>query len=50
MNDLERYFKENTNRATCKWMHYFDIYDRYFSRYRGTDVSVIEFGVAQGGS
>lgn len=50
MNDLEKYFLENTGGASQKWMHYFEIYDRYFSRYRGTDVSVIEFGVAHGGS
>ena len=50
MNDLERYFRQNTGRLIHKWMHYFEIYDRHFSRYRGTDVNVVEFGVFQGGS
>jgi len=50
MNDLEKYFRENTGNRIQKWMHYFDIYDRYFSRFRGADVNVLEFGVAHGGS
>jgi len=50
MNDLEKYFKENTDRSIHKWQHYFDVYDRHFSRFRGTDVHVVEFGVSEGGS
>lgn len=50
MNDLERYFAENTGKYIEKWQHYFEIYDRHFSRFRGTDVHVVEFGVGQGGS
>jgi hypothetical protein len=50
MNDLEKYFTENTGRLIHKWKHYFEIYDRHFSRFRGTDVHVVEFGVSQGGS
>jgi len=50
MNDLEKYFRENTGNLINKWEHYFDIYDRHFSRYRGTDVCVVEIGVFQGGS
>ncbi len=50
MNDLEKYFTENTGRLIDKWQHYFQIYDRHFSRFRGTDVHVVELGVSQGGS
>lgn len=50
MNDLEKYFTENTGRLIHKWKHYFEIYDRHFSRFRDTDVHVVEFGVSQGGS
>ena len=50
MNDLEKYFANNTERLLQKWKHYFDIYDRHFSRFRGTDVHVVEFGVSHGGS
>jgi 23S rRNA U2552 (ribose-2'-O)-methylase RlmE/FtsJ len=50
MNDLEIYFNANTGALIHKWKHYFNIYDRHFSRYRGTDVHVLEFGVSHGGS
>lgn len=50
MNDLEKYFTENTGRLIHKWNHYFEIYDRHFSRFRGTDVHIVEIGVFQGGS
>jgi 23S rRNA U2552 (ribose-2'-O)-methylase RlmE/FtsJ len=50
MNDLEKYFLGNTGKLIDKWMHYFEVYDRHFSRYRGTDVHFVEFGVSQGGS
>lgn len=50
MNDLEKHFTENTGRLILKWKHYFEIYDRHFSRFRGTDVHIVEFSVFQGGS
>lgn len=50
MNDLEKYFEENTGRVIHKYMHYFDVYDRHFSKYRGTDVHIVEFGISHGGS
>jgi hypothetical protein len=33
-----------------KWEHYFDIYDRHLSKFRGTEVCVLEIGVFSGGS
>lgn len=33
-----------------KWMHYFEIYHRHFSRYAGKEVVILEIGVFQGGS
>lgn len=50
MNDLERYFHDNRGRVIHKWTHYFEIYERHFSRYRGRDVCVVEIGVYKGGS
>jgi len=50
MNDLEKYFTENTGRLIHKWKHYFEIYNRHFSRFRGTNVHIVEFGVSHGGS
>ena len=50
MNDLEKHFTKNTGRLIHKWKHYFEIYDRHFSRFRGTDVHIVEFGISHGGS
>lgn len=50
MNDLRMFFDSNEGGLIHKWEHYFDIYEQHFSRYRGTDVHVVEFGVFQGGS
>jgi len=49
-NDLERYFLRNPGRMIDKWWHYFEIYDRHFSRFRGKPINVVEVGVYQGGS
>ena len=50
MSDLESYFLHNPGRLIHKWMHYFEVYERHLSRYRGTDVHLVEIGVAHGGS
>jgi hypothetical protein len=50
MNDLQRYFETNKRNLMDKFLHYFDIYDRFFSRYRNTDVHFVEIGVFHGGS
>lgn len=50
MNDLERFASENEGGLIYKWRHYFEIYDRHFSRYRGAAVNVLEIGVFHGGS
>lgn len=49
-NPLERYFRNNQGRLIHKWLHYFDIYDRHFAPYRKKNITVLEFGVAHGGS
>jgi len=50
MNDLEKYFRENDKRLIHKWVHYFDVYDRHFSRFRNKEIVILEIGVSQGGS
>lgn len=50
MNDLEKYFRQNNKRLIHKYMHYFDIYDRHFNRYRNKEVVILEIGVSHGGS
>ncbi|HZE83925.1 MAG TPA: class I SAM-dependent methyltransferase [Puia sp.] len=50
MNDLEKYFNANTKRRIFKWHHYFEVYDRHFSKYRNKDINILEIGVMHGGS
>lgn len=50
MNDLLNYFENNNNRLIHKWMHYFDVYDKHFSRFRNKEVIILEIGVYHGGS
>ena len=50
MNDLQKYFEDNDKRLIDKWMHYFDVYDRHFNKYRNREVAILEIGVSQGGS
>lgn len=49
-NPLEAHFRANKGRVIHKWHHYFDVYDRHFSPYRGKEITVVEFGVSHGGS
>jgi hypothetical protein len=49
-NPLEQYFRANQGRLIHKWLHYFEIYDRHFSPYRGKRITIVEFGVSHGGS
>ena len=37
-------------RRVHKWTHYFKIYERYLSKYRGTPFKMLEIGVSGGGS
>jgi len=49
-NSLIDFFENHDHRLIHKWMHYFEIYDRHFSKFRNKPLSLIEFGVWQGGS
>jgi 23S rRNA U2552 (ribose-2'-O)-methylase RlmE/FtsJ len=48
--ELYRLFRESADGDLHKWHHYFAIYERYFSRFRGKPISILEIGVARGGS
>jgi hypothetical protein len=50
MNTLFNTFKNHQGRKFNKFRHYPAIYERYFSRYVGTDVTFLELGVQRGGS
>ena len=47
-NELFGIFESDTN--VHKWHHYFDIYERHFSRYRDRPIRMLEIGVFRGGS
>lgn len=47
---LHKYFLSNGDKRLHKWLHYFDVYERHFERFRGTSPVMVEIGVAGGGS
>ena len=49
-NALRAYFDANRGALLNKWLHYFDIYDRHFARYRGRELVMMEVGIYHGGS
>jgi cephalosporin hydroxylase len=50
-NPLKEYFKNNVaGPGIWKWEHYFDAYERHFSKFRGTNITVLEIGIYSGGS
>jgi hypothetical protein len=50
MNDLEQFFFNEDHRLIHKWRHYFEIYDRHFSRLRNRKINLLEIGIMHGGS
>ena len=50
LNDLERFFYGGHHRPVSKWLHYFEVYDRHFSKFRNKAPVVMEIGVFRGGS
>jgi len=49
-SDLAKLFFAHHGRPIYKPLHYFDIYDRHFFKWRGKPVRLLEIGVWQGGS
>ncbi|RWF46552.1 MAG: glycosyltransferase [Mesorhizobium sp.] len=47
---LHQYFLNNSGKEMYKWMHYFDVYERHFERFRNRQPVVVEIGVYKGGS
>lgn len=47
---LHKFFLNNGYKQLHKWGHYFDIYERHFERFRGKSPTMLEIGVAGGGS
>ncbi len=49
-NPLLAYFMRNGEEGIHKWVDYFEVYHRYFQRFRGQPVKFLEIGVQNGGS
>jgi hypothetical protein len=50
-NDLQRYFDDtHSGPGIWKWKHYFEVYDRHFSKFRNKPVNILEIGIYSGGS
>jgi Methyltransferase domain len=49
-SELDRMVATHTGYRMNKWKHYSEIYDRHLSRFRGGNITVLEIGVAGGGS
>lgn len=50
MSQFQKYFENNTGNSIHKWIHYFDIYDLWFKKYKEKPIVILEIGVYQGGS
>lgn len=47
---LDYFLAHKTGPGLWKWMHYFDIYHRHFSKFIGREIHVLEVGIYSGGS
>ena len=48
--DLMKFWLFEEHRCIDKWVHYFPIYEQWFSPYRGKEIVFVEIGVQNGGS
>jgi hypothetical protein len=49
-NKLYDIFNKTSDGSIHKWHHYFQIYNRHFSKYIGKKVNILEIGIDKGGS
>ena len=50
MNELKKYFENNNKKDLHKWLHYFNIYEENFYKFRNKKILIYEIGVFRGGS
>lgn len=48
--DLMKFWLFEKHHCIDKWVHYFPVYEKWFSPYRGKDIVFVEIGVQNGGS
>lgn len=49
-NDLWKFYINKPHRCIDKWLHYFGVYEQWFSKFRGKEFVFVEIGVQNGGS
>jgi len=47
---LHDLFQNHNGRLVRKWIHYLEVYEKHFERYRGKPITMLEIGVCDGGS
>ena len=47
---LRALFYNHEGKQIHKWDHYFDIYERFFSKYICAEINLLEIGISHGGS
>jgi len=50
MNEFLKFFNKNNKKDLHKWLHYFDIYEENFSKFKKKKITILEIGIAKGGS
>ncbi len=51
VNDLRTFFdSRREGPGIWKWLHYFDIYERHFAKFRNKPLNILEIGIYSGGS
>ena len=50
MKNIRDLFYEHDENLIHKWDHYFEVYERYFSKYKGEKLNILEIGISHGGS
>ena len=48
--DLMKFWLFENHRCIDKWVHYFQVYEKWFAPYRGKEIVFVEVGVQNGGS
>jgi hypothetical protein len=50
MNEFLKFFNKNNKKDLHKWLHYFNIYEENFSKFKKKKITILEIGIAKGGS
>jgi 23S rRNA U2552 (ribose-2'-O)-methylase RlmE/FtsJ len=50
MQSLREIYENHDDRLLNKWFHYIDVYENFFAPYRNKNITLLEIGIAHGGS